>query len=69
MYKLSEDEEQDGQVEETPSWRIQHTIKLPCPVLSIAYCDVTGDGCFELIIMTTAGIHIFQVTLQYKVMR
>lgn len=60
VYKLNEEEEQQGQVEESSSWRVQHTIKLPCPVLSIAYCDVTGDGCFELIIMTTAGIHIFQ---------
>ena len=64
VYKLKEEEEEEeAQEEELPAWRVQHTIKLPCPVLSIAYCDVTGDGCFELVIMTTAGLHIFQVTL------
>ncbi|KAG0726026.1 KICSTOR complex protein kaptin [Chionoecetes opilio] len=60
VYKLREEDEEEDQEESSSPWRVQHTMKLPCPVLSIIYCDVTGDGCFELVIMTTAGIHIFQ---------
>ena len=63
MYKLVEEEEEEEKEKSSAAWKVVHTIKLPCPVLSIAYCDVTGDGCFELVIMTSAGIHIFQVTI------
>ncbi|XP_053653410.1 KICSTOR complex protein kaptin isoform X3 [Cherax quadricarinatus] len=46
--------------EEPFSWTICHSINVPCPVLSLAYCDVMGDGSYQLIVMTTTGIHIFQ---------
>ncbi|XP_042238143.1 KICSTOR complex protein kaptin-like isoform X2 [Homarus americanus] len=53
VYKLREEEEPS-------TWDIHHRITVPCPVLSLAYCDVMGDGSFQLIVMTTTGIHIFQ---------
>lgn len=57
VYKWSE----EGAAEEaSAAWKLHHTLKLPCPVLAMVYADVIGDGCFELVVMTTAGIHIFQ---------
>nr|XP_045617862.1 KICSTOR complex protein kaptin-like isoform X1 [Procambarus clarkii]XP_045617871.1 KICSTOR complex protein kaptin-like isoform X1 [Procambarus clarkii]XP_045617879.1 KICSTOR complex protein kaptin-like isoform X1 [Procambarus clarkii] len=46
--------------EEPFTWDICHKISVPCPVLSLAYCDVMGGGSYQLIVMTTTGIHIFQ---------
>ena len=33
------------------------------PVLSVTMCDVTGDGLDEIIILSTAGVHILQVSV------
>lgn len=32
------------------------------PVLSVIMCDLTGDGLDEIIILSTAGVHILQVS-------
>ncbi|XP_037795477.1 KICSTOR complex protein kaptin-like isoform X2 [Penaeus monodon] len=47
-------------IQKTSEWILYHTVSLPCPVLSLAYCDVMGDGTFQLIVMTSTGIHILQ---------
>nr|XP_027207764.1 KICSTOR complex protein kaptin-like [Penaeus vannamei] len=47
-------------IQKTSEWILYHTVSLPCPVLSLAYCDVMGDGTFQLIVLTSTGIHILQ---------
>ena len=31
------------------------------PLHKILYCDVTGDGLNELVVLSTAGLHLLQV--------
>ena len=33
------------------------------PILSLDYCDVTGDGVKELIALTTRGVQVLQVII------
>ena len=36
------------------------------PLHRIMYCDITGDGIYELIVLSTAGIHVLQVSQTYS---
>ena len=31
------------------------------PLHKIMYCDITGDGLNELVVLSTAGLHLLQV--------
>ena len=31
------------------------------PIHQVMYCDITGDGLSELVVLSSAGLHILQV--------
>lgn len=38
------------------------------PIHRVMYCDITGDGVNELIVLSTAGVHVLQVMSLYYIM-
>ena len=49
-----------GETDES-SWEMAWTKSFGHPILSLDYCDVTGDGVKELVAMTTRGVQVLQV--------
>ena len=49
----------------TDMWILTWQRSFSHPVLSLDYCDVTGDGCRELVVFTTRGVQILQVNVTF----
>ncbi|KAK4307757.1 hypothetical protein Pmani_020495 [Petrolisthes manimaculis] len=58
--KKKEDEREKDQEEDCRKWYTHGRLKVPCAVLALECCDMIGDGTNQLIVMTSAGTHIFQ---------
>ena len=52
VYKAKGDDEE---------FELQHIYQVAFPVHGVKYCDIIGDGLRELAVLSTRGVHIFQV--------